>query len=205
MEIIVADELPLVRVGLRALLLERSLVPSAEVGLNAELDAYLDAQMDGTCLLLGSLPDAELLEVAQAWVHRGAKVALLVARVTAEDIAAGELLGIQQICLRHSEQSEIAAWIEATVLGMPYRSAALTELVALTPIATTDAELLSPREHAVLRLLVEGRSNREIAAQLFITVATVKSHIQKIYAKLEVANRNEALGRALALGLIGNR
>jgi len=143
-EIIVADELPLVRVGLRALLLERSLVPSAEVGLNAELDAYLDAQMDGTCLLLGSLPDAELLEVAQAWVHRGAKVALLVARVTAEDIAAGELLGIQQICLRHSEQSEIAAWIEATVLGMPYRSAALTELVALTPIATTDANYFLP-------------------------------------------------------------
>ena len=54
----------------------------------------------------------------------------------------------------------------------------------------------------MLVLLAEGRTNREIAGQLSVTLATVKSHLVRIYAKLEANNRNEALGRAVALGLL---
>jgi len=54
----------------------------------------------------------------------------------------------------------------------------------------------------VLACLAQGRSNREIAAALSVTLATVKSHLVRIYTKLEASNRNEALGRALALGML---
>ena len=59
--------------------------------------------------------------------------------------------------------------------------------------------MLSPREREVLVLLAEGRSNREIASAMTVTVATVKTHLVHIYAKLGAGNRNEALGRALDL------
>jgi ATP/maltotriose-dependent transcriptional regulator MalT len=62
--------------------------------------------------------------------------------------------------------------------------------------------MLSPREREVLVLLAEGRSNREIASTMAVTVATVKTHLVHVYAKLGAGNRNEALGRALSLGLL---
>ena len=62
---------------------------------------------------------------------------------------------------------------------------------------------LSAREREVLALLAEGRSNREIAAALSVSLPTVKSHLVRIYAKLGASNRNEALGRAVSLGLLG--
>ena len=55
----------------------------------------------------------------------------------------------------------------------------------------------------MLACLAQGCSNREIAATLSVTLATVKSHLVRIYAKLEASNRNEALGRAVALGILG--
>jgi len=75
--------------------------------------------------------------------------------------------------------------------------------VKLRPLADAGPEVLSSREREVLVLLAEGRTNREIAAALSVTLATVKSHLVKIYAKLEASNRNEALGRGVALGLLG--
>ena len=62
--------------------------------------------------------------------------------------------------------------------------------------------ILTDRERYVLRLAAEGRSNREIAAELFISQATVKTHLQNVYAKLSVANRVQAVGRAIELRLL---
>lgn len=62
--------------------------------------------------------------------------------------------------------------------------------------------VLTERERFVLQLAAEGRSNREIAGQLFISQATVKTHLQNIYAKLGVANRVQAVGRAIELRLL---
>ncbi|MSP12991.1 MAG: hypothetical protein EXR62_08535 [Chloroflexi bacterium] len=64
------------------------------------------------------------------------------------------------------------------------------------------AEPLSAREVEVLRLIAEGLTNREIAQQLYITIATVKSHANTIFGKLQVNNRTQAVSRARALGLI---
>ncbi len=62
-------------------------------------------------------------------------------------------------------------------------------------------ELLSPREGEVLRLLVAGASNRQIAEQLVISDATAKTHVAHILQKLGVRSRTLAIARARELGL----
>ncbi|MGF1670711.1 MAG: response regulator transcription factor, partial [Balneolaceae bacterium] len=56
-------------------------------------------------------------------------------------------------------------------------------------------ERLSDREAEVLSLIAEGCSNREIASRLFVSVNTVKTHIKRIYEKLEVNNRVQAVAK----------
>jgi LuxR family maltose regulon positive regulatory protein len=63
-------------------------------------------------------------------------------------------------------------------------------------------EPLTRRELELLQLVSEGLSNREIAAELFIALGTVKSHIHNIYGKMKVQNRAQAVARAKELGLI---
>jgi DNA-binding NarL/FixJ family response regulator len=61
---------------------------------------------------------------------------------------------------------------------------------------------LTGRERQIMRLLGAGRSNAEIASTLFVSAATVKTHLAHIYGKLGVRGRYEAVGRAVALGLL---
>jgi ATP/maltotriose-dependent transcriptional regulator MalT len=63
-------------------------------------------------------------------------------------------------------------------------------------------EPLSERELEVLTLLASGRSNKEIARELFVAVGTVKTHTNNIYRKLGTRNRVEALARARSLKLL---
>jgi LuxR family maltose regulon positive regulatory protein len=90
---------------------------------------------------------------------------------------------------------------EQRIVGGLHR--ALAGSVRPRPLAEQEQnDLLSSREREVLACLAQGHSNREIAATLSVTLATVKSHLVRIYVKLEAGNRNEALGRAVALGLL---
>lgn len=70
---------------------------------------------------------------------------------------------------------------------------------APAPVPTPSGEdlltLLTSKEVLVLRLLAEGKTNKEIAALQFIEVSTVKSHVNNIYTKLSVSNRSEARSR----------
>ncbi len=61
---------------------------------------------------------------------------------------------------------------------------------------------LSARELEILRLIAAGMKNKDIAEQLFISVATVKRHISNVYGKLDVTHRTEAVAKANALGVI---
>lgn len=62
--------------------------------------------------------------------------------------------------------------------------------------------LLTPREIDVLRLLAEGLANKDIAARLYLSINTVRIHSSNLYAKLEVANRTQAVARARVLGYL---
>jgi len=73
---------------------------------------------------------------------------------------------------------------------------------ALEPVATAEASRFTPRETDVLRLLVTGRSDRDIADALFIDPRTVQTHVSNLLAKLEVSNRAEAAAVAVRRGLV---
>ena len=64
------------------------------------------------------------------------------------------------------------------------------------------AEPLSAREVEVLQLMAQGLSNGEISARLFLALSTVKGHNRKIFDKLQVQRRTEAIARARELGLL---
>jgi len=64
------------------------------------------------------------------------------------------------------------------------------------------AHSLSERELDVLRLLVAGKTNREIAQALILSVSTVKTHVEHVIAKLEVADRTQAAVKATRLGIV---
>jgi len=72
----------------------------------------------------------------------------------------------------------------------------------LEPTTRRDPGPLTARELEVLAQLARGASNREIAATLVVGESTVKTHLGRIYAKLEVPGRHRAVGRALELGLL---
>jgi LuxR family maltose regulon positive regulatory protein len=85
------------------------------------------------------------------------------------------------------------------------RDEPLTAAPAATPHrvgAGSLPEPLTARELAVLRLIASGRSNREIADELFLAVNTVRSYSQQLYAKLGVGSRTQAAARARDLGLL---
>jgi LuxR family maltose regulon positive regulatory protein len=76
---------------------------------------------------------------------------------------------------------------------------------APAPIEIDDSRLLEPlstREREVLELLFGGLSNKEIAARLFVSVNTVKTHVRNIYGKIGAGNRSQAMVRIRELGLL---
>ena len=79
------------------------------------------------------------------------------------------------------------------------------EAAAHDPGRAEAVERLTPREHDVLRLVAQGQTNAEVAKNLTVTIATVKTHIEHIIAKLDVADRTQAAVRAVELGLLSAR
>lgn len=74
--------------------------------------------------------------------------------------------------------------------------------IAEPALAESPQDVLSQREYEVLKLIAEGLTNKEIATNLFVSINTVKSHIQKIFEKLEVQNRTQAIAKARALRIL---
>jgi len=83
------------------------------------------------------------------------------------------------------------------------RSRAKDEGADLAPVVPGSSlvEALSERELEVLRLIADGLSNQEIADQLVIAVSTVKTHVNRVFGKLGVESRTQAIARARELAL----
>ncbi len=86
----------------------------------------------------------------------------------------------------------------------PPTAAAAARHPVQSSLATGEAlvEPLTARESEILQLLAEGYDNRGIADKLVVSVGTVRSHLNRLYAKLGVQSRTRALARGRALGLL---
>lgn len=94
-----------------------------------------------------------------------------------------------------------AADVLAALGARPYLEPVRAELAAMGVVSATDVPRplgrLTPQELAVARLVSEGRSNKEVAAELFVSVKTIEFHLGNVYAKLGVRTRTQ-LTRLLA-------
>lgn len=111
--------------------------------------------------------------------------------------------GVIGYLLKGVSMDELAAGIRSTIAGQP--SMALEAVQALAQAAQSGEKPgrdLTPRERDVLRLLVEGKSNAQIATSLQISLPTVKSHVSSIFPKLGVSSRAEAASLAFKHNLV---
>jgi DNA-binding NarL/FixJ family response regulator len=205
---LVVDELPLVREGVSSVLRGRGFEDVIET--RSAREAVSVVTMDGPDLLVCGAPaDLAISDTARRLCAlRPRPVVIALVPPAHEHVVAYLLaLGVHGIGLRASDTAELGALVDAAskgeVLVAPALHHALAGGVRPRPLSERAPDVLSSREREVLVLLAEGRTNREIATSLSVTVATVKSHLVRIYSKLEASNRNEALGRAVSLGLLG--
>jgi LuxR family transcriptional regulator, maltose regulon positive regulatory protein len=100
-----------------------------------------------------------------------------------------------------AEATEVLERISRARSGI--RSGGVSSRASVSRAGPGLVERLTPRELEFLRLVCAGRSNSQIARELFVTVGTAKAHLHTIYGKLGAANRVEAILQAQGLGLAG--
>lgn len=124
-----------------------------------------------------------------------------------DEVTAALAAGATSYLLKDSTRHELFGAIRATAAGTSVLSPALRGLLRAalsTPPPDTDrgADPISPREREILALLADGHTNREIGRALHISEATVKTHLARLYPKLEVADRAAAVAVAYRRGWI---
>ena len=115
-----------------------------------------------------------------------------------EDIYRALKAGARAYLLKGMTSEELIATIHAVYEGKSYIPPAIAERLA----ERVGAQELTPREHDVLELIVRGKSNREIAAELEVSEATVKTHINSLLGKLGVTDRTQAATAAIQRGIV---
>lgn len=127
-----------------------------------------------------------------------ARIIVLTTFDTDEDIYRAVQSGAKSYLLKDTPEDELAATIRSVHAGEP----ALPEKMAKRLAERQQRADLSPRETEVLQLLTKGRSNKEIAASLFVSEDTVKAHLKTLFAKLKVQDRTEAAISAIRHGIV---
>lgn len=116
------------------------------------------------------------------------------------DIVRAVEAGAAGYLLKDAAPEEIVLAVHRAAAGETVISPAQTERVVAS--MRTAPRTLSERETEVLRLVAEGRSNRDAARALFVSEATVKTHLAHVYGKLGVQSRTAAVALARELGLV---
>jgi DNA-binding CsgD family transcriptional regulator len=155
----------------------------------------------------GALAEGRMLELAGAYESAVAPLrrAIALAERGASCFERAEPRLRLATAHRMCHRPEAAAVLEAealAILGACADHGRLAGIAAAVAPAAPRRDVLSPSERAVLRMLPSGLSQREIGAELFLSVNTVKTHCRNIYAKLHAGSRDEAVARAHDLGLL---
>ena len=115
-----------------------------------------------------------------------------------EDIYRALKAGARAYLLKGMTSEELISTIRAVHAGKSYIPPAIAERLA----ERMGAQDLTPREFEVLEHIVQGRSNKEIAAELAVSEATVKTHINSLLGKLGVTDRTQAATAAIQRGIV---
>ena len=199
--VLVVDDHPVVRSGLVGLL-----------DSEADLEVVGEAEngREGVALAASLTPDVVLMDLrmpvldgasatAEITAAGTARVLVLTTYDTDGDILRAVEAGATGYLLKDTPRDQLLAAVRAAARG---------ETVLAAPLAAKlmrqvrGGDQLTPRELEVLALVAQGKSNPEIARELFIGEATVKSHLLHVFDKLGVSDRTAAVTRALERGLL---
>ena len=201
--VVVADDHPIVRSGIVALLQtaeDVEVVGEAATGLEAvELALALtpdlvlmDLRMPG---IDGDEATARILKARPT-----TRVLILTTYETDDSILTAIEAGASGYLLKAAPQDEILAGVRSVARGEVALAPSIAAL--LVKRVKTPTPTLSPRETEVLKLVAAGESNPSIAATLFVSEATIKTHLIHVFEKLDVGDRTRAVTKAMELGLI---
>jgi DNA-binding NarL/FixJ family response regulator len=133
--------------------------------------------------------------------HREIQILVLTSYDSDSDVLPAIEAGAIGYLLKDAPREELHSAIRAAAEGKPLLTSAVAARL-MERMRGPAVEALSSREIDVLKLVARGANNREIAEQLYITQATVKSHLIRIYGKLDVADRTAAVTKALELRIL---
>ena len=207
MKIAIVDDDHLVRMGLRAILQsEPGWEVVAEAGDGATAIAEVGRAQPDVVLMDVRMPGIDGLEATRQIVSSGAQAKVLVLTTFDVDEYVFEAMraGAAGFVLKRLPPTELIEAVRVVAAGESMLFPASTRGVIERFVAPNGYDLpdLTEREADVLRELARGQSNPEIAAGLFVSVETVKSHVASILTKLGVRDRTQAVIVAYESGFV---
>ncbi|GAA4236716.1 response regulator transcription factor [Actinomadura meridiana] len=213
--LIVHDQQPLTLLGVRAILeAERDIEVIRETRDTHQLVA-LSREHGPDVVLVGlPLPDTDLLDLVRRILRDGTGYApgvVMMTTPTHEDSLLDALrAGVRGVASKESPPSELVRTIRAVAAGGAVLTSTMTrhllDWASRVPVASTVrtsvVDALSRRERTVLELVSSGMSDEEVAAELHVSTATVRSHIHHITSKLGMSGRAQAVAFAYRQGLV---
>ncbi|TDE38250.1 response regulator transcription factor [Nonomuraea mesophila] len=210
--VLIADDQQLVRTGFQMILdAQPDMEVVAAVADGAEAVAQARRLRPDVCLLDIRMPKLDGLEVTRVLAGPGVENPLRVVIVTTFDLdeyVYGALRsGATGFLLKDSGPTLLIEAVRAAAAGdalvSPSVTVRLLQHVAQPRRAPAPAnDPLTDRELDVVRLIARGRTNQEVAAELFVSLSTVKTHLGSIFAKLGVRNRVEIAAWAWESGVV---
>jgi len=201
LKIMLVDDHYLVRMGLASIIaLEPDMAVCAEASTGEQAVALFQAHRPDVTLMDLRLPGMSGSETTHAIRAEfpDARVIILSTYVSDEEIYGALQAGAMAYLVKSVQRQELTHAIRKAAAGLRHIP---TEVATRLADRMSRAQL-SARELDVLRLLVGGRRNREIATALDIAEGTVKLHVSSILGKLGVVDRTEAVTVALQRGII---
>ncbi|MFJ5719620.1 response regulator [Streptomyces sp. NPDC093149] len=206
--LVVVDDHPVVRDGLRGMFDSDPGFRVLGEASNGVEGVDLVARLDPDVVLMDlRMPGGGGVAAIAELTGRGArsKVLVLTTYDTDSDTLPAIEAGATGYLLKDAPRDELFNAVRAAADGRPVLSPAVASRLisrVRTP-AAQGSESLSGREREVLELVAKGTSNRAIAAELFISEATVKTHLTHIFAKLGAKDRAAAVAIGYDRGILG--
>ncbi len=206
MRIILADDHKIVREGLRWMLSDEDDVEIVGEADSGEALLKLVDRVDADIVLLDvRMPGMSGLDALEILNERVPDLKIIILSMHGEPayVRRAVELGAAGYLLKSSDRDELLGALAAVAAGKAYIQGEVTETLLKT-ISGQEAgtSLLSPRETEILVLVSRGLENKQIATELGISEATVKTHLKGVFSRLDVSSRAEAAAVGLRLGLI---